>query len=123
MYGVLLGTQSVGKVTVTRQGLYYHFSCRCRLTGEIIYRLRILCGDSQESLGVLVPVGGGFGLDTKLAVKRLVEGEPSFLLVPKHEKSTLLFVPVYPEEPFSYIARLKDAFLARKNGEMGIMIK
>lgn len=32
------------------------------------------------------------------------------------------FVPIAPEEPFAYIAKLKDAFLATQNGQTGVMI-
>ena len=28
-----------GRVTVTREGLYYRFSCRCKLTGDVMHRL------------------------------------------------------------------------------------
>lgn len=122
-YGVHFGNQLAGKVTVQRQGLYYRFSCRCRMTGETVCRLRVVCGDKQENLGILVPMDGGFGLDTKLPAKRLGEGQPEFTLIPKHERSGGTFVPIYPEEPFAYIARLKDAYLVRKNGSVGILIK
>ena len=33
------------------------------------------------------------------------------------------YVPVYPEEPFSYMSRLKDAYLERRNGQLGIVIR
>lgn len=123
VYDVSFGNQSVGKVIVQRQGLYYRFSCRCRLTGGVVCRLRVICGDRQENLGILVPVDGGFGLDTKLPVKRLGEKALAFLLVPKLERSVGTFVPVYPEEPFAYISRLKEAYLARKDGQMGIILR
>ena len=35
-YGVYFGNRPVGKVQVTRQGLYYHFLCRCELTGDAV---------------------------------------------------------------------------------------
>ena len=38
-YGVYFGNRPVGKVQVTRQGLYYHFLCRCELTGDVMCRL------------------------------------------------------------------------------------
>lgn len=106
-----------------RQGLYYRFSCRCRLNNNTVFRLRIECGKTQESLGILVPVGAGFGLDTKIPVKRIVEGSPEFRLVPKQDHITGLCVPVYPEEPFAYISRLKEAYLVKmgKNPEIAIM--
>lgn len=122
-YSVYFGNQPAGKVQVLRQGLYYRFICRCRLSGDVVCRLHVLCGNARESLGVVVPMDGGFGLDTKLPIKRLGEGTLEFLLIPKHEVQAGRFVPIYPEEPFSYIARLKDAYLARKDGQAGVMIK
>lgn len=122
-YAVNFGNDQVGKVSVQRQGLYYRFQCRCRLAGGTICRLRVRCGDKQENLGILVPVDDGFGLDTKLPVKRLGEGSLEFLLAPKHEVTSGTFVPIYPEEPFAYISRLKEAYLARKDGQTGIILK
>ena len=107
---------------VTRQGLYYRFLCRCHLTGEVVCRLYITCGGQQESLGVVVPEGDGFGLDTRLPVKRFREEEPSFTLIPKHEASSARFVPITPEEPFAYIERLKTSFLVKKYGQIGILL-
>ena len=122
-YGVYFGNRLAGKVQVLQQGLYYRFICRCQLTGDIVCRLTVTCGEKQESLGVVVPMDGGFGLDTKLPVKRLGQGNMTFMLSPKHEVTTAHFVPIYPEEPVSYIERLKDAFLVRTNGQAGILLK
>lgn len=121
-YGVYFGNQLAGKVQVLRQGLYYRFICRCQLTGDVICRLTVSCGTNRESLGVVIPMGGGFGLDTKLPVKKLGEGKMEFILVPKHEIRTGKFVPISPEEPFSYISRLKESFLERSGGQVGITI-
>lgn len=57
-YAVYFGNRPVGKVQVTRQGLYYHFLCRCQLTGDVMCRLWVSCGDKRESLGLVVPVDG-----------------------------------------------------------------
>ena len=51
-YGVYFGNRPVGKVQVTRQGLYYHFLCRCELTGDVMCRLWVTCADKRESLGL-----------------------------------------------------------------------
>lgn len=122
-YGVYFGSKLAGKVQVCRQGLYYQFCCRCSLTGDVICRLHVICGNNRENLGVVVPIEDGFGLETKLPVKKVGEGSMEFLLIPRHEIPEGKFVPIYPEEPFSYIARLKESFLERKNGQVGIMIK
>lgn len=122
-YEVSFGGKPVGRVQVSRQGLYYRFCCRCRVSGDVVCRLYAQCGDNKENLGVVVPMGDGFGLDTKIPVKRLGEGTMEFRLVPKSEKNPEgKFVPIYPEEPFSYIERLQDAFLAVQNGQTGAVI-
>lgn len=122
-YDLRLGRDTVGTVQVLREGLYYRFICRCKLTGDVVCRLAVRCGDKQENLGVVVPVGDGFGLDKKLPVKRLGEGQMEFFLGPKHDRVMGEFVPIRPEEPFAYIARLKNAFLARQEGQIGVVIK
>ncbi len=122
-YGVFFGKDQAGKVQVLRQGLYYRFICRCQLSGDVVCRLYASCNGKRESLGVLVPMEGGFGLDTKIPAKRLGEGQLSFLLIPKHEPCQGQFIPIYPEEPFSYIERLKEAYLARKDGQVGILLR
>ena len=122
-YEVLFGNQPAGKVQVTRQGLYYRFVCRCKLSGDVVCRLCVSCGGQQENLGVVVPTGEGFGLDTRLPVKRFREGEPTFSLIPKHAMASGRFVPIVPEEPFAYIERLKTSFLVKKYGQLGIIIE
>lgn len=128
-YAVSFANQSVGKVQVIRQGLYYRFICSCRLSGDVVCRLKVVCGGKEENLGIVVPVQDGFGLDTKIPAKRLGEGKPEFYLVPKGVAATERtepagqFVPIYPDEPFAYIARLKKGFFAIQNGQAGVILK
>jgi hypothetical protein len=122
-YEIMLGGESVGQAVVRRQGLYYRFSCRCDLSGEVIYRITVTCGGKSESLGIPVPKNGEFYLDTRLAASRLGEGEPKFAAVPRRPDLGGMFVPISPEEPFRYLHRLENAFLARKDGQLGIVIR
>ena len=71
-YDVYFGHRQSGRVQVQRQGLYYRFQCRCRLTGDVVCRLYVLCGGRRENLGVVVPMDGGFGLDTRVPVKHFL---------------------------------------------------
>ncbi len=116
---VTVGSRSVGRVQVRRQGLYYVFHCRCTLSGETPWRLEAACGEKKEDLGVLVPMDGGFGLDTRRPVKTLGEGKLRFTLLPKRIPHRTNFAPIYPEEPFAYIQKLKNAFLETRNGQLG----
>jgi len=122
-YSVYFGKQISGQVHVTKCGLYYHFRCRCQLSGDVVCRLMVTNGKIQEKLGILVPMEDGFGLDTKLPCKRLKNDSLFFSLIPKTEKSEAQFAPIYPDEPFSYIEQLKDSFLVRKYGQPGILLK
>lgn len=121
-YSVLFGGQSAGKVRVFRQGLYYRFWCRCQLSGEVVCRLYVRCGGKEERLGILVPTGDGFGLDTRVPVKRIGEGKPEFFLRPVHDGPGGTFVPLSPEEPFAYLSRLKDAYLEKREGKTGVLL-
>lgn len=122
-YDVLFGDKPVGRVQVTKQGLYYRFSCRCRMAGEVVSRLTVCWQDKQESLGVLVPVDNGFGLDTKVAAKKCGMGKPEFRIYPHKSELREKFIPISPEEPFAYIQRLKDAFFERRYGQPGIVLR
>lgn len=115
-YDVYLGQEPVGKAYVSRQGLYYRIQCRCAISSKVMHRLVVTCGERQESLGVLVPFGQEFGLDTRLAVKRLGSGQLRFTVQPRHNEMKEL-IPLSPEEPFSYIRRLRECYLVRMNGQ------
>ena len=110
-------------VTVEKQGLYYHISCRCRLPAGQMYCLTVICGDRRENLGVCVPMDGQFGAEKRIPCKRLGEGTPEFTLLPKHEKPEGKFLPVFPEEPFPHLSRLGDAHLENRAGQLGIVIR
>ena len=121
-YEVFFGKRQCGKVQVLRQGLYYRFICRCRIRGDVLCRLRVSCGARQEELGILVPTGDSFGLDKRVPVKYFGEGTPVFRLYAKVEEPEGTFVPIVPEEPFSYITKLKSAYLVRREGQAGILV-
>ena len=122
-YDIFLGGHRVGKVYVEQEGLYYRFRCRCNISSDVICRLVASRGGREESLGIPVPAGGEYMLDTRLPVKRFPAGEFQFQLRPKHGQFSGKFVPLSPQEPFSYIARLKDAYLEKRDGKTGVVIK
>ena len=122
-YEIKQGTRCIGNVSVEKQGLYYRFSCRCNLTGEVMHHLLVTSGGKSEDLGICVPVDGQFGVEKRIPCKRFGGGEPEFQLLPKHQKMQGKFVPVYPEEPFSYMTRLKDAFMEIRDGQVGLVFR
>ena len=122
-YEIREGERTVGQVRVVKEGLYYRFSCRCSLSGEVLMSLRVCWGGGEMDLGICVPMDGRFGVEKRVPCKRFGEGTPEFSLRPRHEKLAGRFVPIYPEEPFSYLHRLEGAFLARQAGQLGIQLK
>lgn len=122
-YDVFLGDQAVGKMYVDRQGLYLRFRCRCALSGQVIYKAVAVCGDTSENLGVLVPMGDAFGLETRLPAKRFSAGEFRFLVLPRHQELRGKFIPISPQEPFAYITQLKNAYLQKRDGLIGVVIE
>ena len=74
-------------------------------------------------MGILIPEDGAFGLETRIPVKKIGEGALTFSAVPKHSPVEGRFVSLAPEEPFRYLTRLKEAYLVKRNGKIGIIIK
>lgn len=119
----MLGDKVVGKAKVSREGLYYRIRCRCALSGDMLCRILVRCGKQEESLGILVPEGREFGLETRIPVKKVGEGPLTFSAAPRHRDLEGQFIPLSPEEPFRYITRLKDAYLVKQKGKVGVVIK
>ena len=123
LYDIFRGGEKIGKAQVQREGLYYRFRCCCNLTGEVIYRLLVTWGEKHVNLGIPAPRGDAFYLDTRVAANRLEQGIPTFLAVPRHPEAKGFWAPVSPDEPFTYLHRLKNAVPEVRDGKMGILIK
>ena len=125
IYDIFQGTEKIGKAEVRKEGLYYRVRCCCNLTGAVIYRLTVTSGSQTENLGIPVPDGDAFYLQTRLPVSRFVNAEPEFRAVPKHTpvQEQGKWLPVSPEEPFDYIHRLENAVMEQRDGIRGILIQ
>ena len=122
-YDVILGDRPLGKAWVRQVGLYDQISLRCNLPGDGMYRVTVRSELGDTDLGILIPMSDGFGLETQVPMKRLGEGKLSFVIKPRHRTPDGQFVPLSPEEPFTYLSRLKDAFLVRRNGDVGLSFR
>lgn len=121
-YDILLNGECVGSADVSKEGLYYNFSCQCTLKRNTVYKLILVSGQKNMTLGIPIPAGNGFVLHKKLPVKHFEEQEYQFHAVPKQVQSEGIFIPIRPEEPFPYLNRLSNACLKRKNGVIGIVL-
>ncbi len=122
VYDVFLADKPVGAASVKKEGLYYVFSCQCQLSGQVLYTLAASCGEQTVNLGVCVPRGNGFGLKTRVPIKRLGEGQMKICAVPKHRELKGKFIPIRPEEPFAYIKYLQNAYLEVRDAQLGVVI-
>ncbi|MBQ8238661.1 MAG: hypothetical protein IJZ39_11010 [Oscillospiraceae bacterium] len=122
-YDVRMGDRPVGTVKVEKEGLYYRFSCRCSLSGEVLCRLWLRSGGKEIDLGLCVPMEAGFGTEKRMPVRQCGEDAPEFFLRPKGADTRGNFVPISPEEPFRYLHRLENAFLERRGSRLGIVIR
>ena len=119
VYDIKLWDKPIGTAEVTREGLYYRFRCRCKLEMDAVCKVSV----GEISLGVLVPEGDSFVLNTRLPAKRFAEQPMDFQIVSERPVVQGRFIPIKPEEPFAYIERLKDAYLAQRDGQIGVIIK
>ncbi len=107
----------------TQEGLYLRFRGQCKPEGNTPLRVRVRWENGENDLGILVPEGREFVLSTRIARKNCGDGTPTFHAIPNHRSSEKPFVAVYPEEPFAYLSRLREAYLLRKDGVNGISFR
>ena len=117
----MLGSDKRGTVTVTAQDLYWLIRCRCRLYSDVMQELVAKAGQKQVRLGLLAPEAGSYCLQTRIVKKELPFFD-EFFLRPRHS-SQEAFYPIKPEEPFGYLHRLEDAYLARRGDEIGLVLR
>ena len=119
---ILLADKPVGTAKIKKEGLYYSFQCRCRLSGEVICRLVAYCGTKSHNLGICVPMDDQFGVQTKIPVKRLGEGEIVIRVEPNRGDVSERFMPIRAEEPFAYIDKLEKAYFVYRNKQPGVIL-
>ena len=120
MYQIFLGKEAIGTAQIEKQGLTYCIRCRCKLSGEVVYKIIAKCGEREADLGILVPENGAFRLTSRIPVKKLGAGEIAFKAVPRHVAPDGMFVPITADEPFKYLSRLENAYLERRGEVMGL---
>lgn len=111
-----------GVAHIERKGLYYHITCRCDLPSSEMYRVKVFGQNAEIDLGVCIPMGSHFGIETHLPVSRLGEGEMSFQIISQNKNVNNRYIPVETEKPFAYISLLRNGSLRYQNGVPCILI-
>ena len=115
-----LRDERVGNATVLRQGLYCRVRCQCRFRREGFYRLHMVQGTQQRDLGILIPDGDSFVVDTSIKAMALQDQHLSFRIVqPGKER---VFIPIVEGEDFLHLDKLRKASFENRNGVCGVMI-
>ena len=120
-YNVCFDNQIVGWVTVTRQGLYAIISCRCGVTGGKKYDLYAKTETGKCSLGLLYAADGGYGLDTRIPVKKLGQGSIQFLIEQKMEQACS--ISLHCQIPTSVLLALEQYSYARSEGKPCLVLR
>lgn len=113
MHDVILNGNKVGYVAIESIGLYYKFFCECTLPENKIYRLFSGDKDTFVKLGVCVPEGGKFVLNTRLPQKVFSEKPSKFWLMSKVDNE----ISIENGKPFDYLDKLDFARLKKSNGQ------
>lgn len=117
-YPVFWNGEKTGEVTVTKQGLYYAFSCVVHLPPGSHCRLYASTQGEIRDMGLCVPSGNAFVLQTRIPAKYFGGGEYSFCL---NKPVTEEFVPVSSDKPFPALDRLESGKFAICGAEPGIV--
>ena len=118
-YCVVQNDISVGQVCLVKEGLYYLIHCQLNLTKPGTYRLWAQTGENSFDLGICVPYGGVFGLQTRIPVKKI---DPQHLHFFLKSGSKNQWVPVFEDQPFPCISYLEKGKLCMKEGKPHILL-
>lgn len=122
IYDIHIGNDVIGQVKVSREGLYYRFHAVCQLKSGSIFQLEGQWGEKTCRIGILIPEGNQFCLNTKIPAKQFPTSKPIFCAVPRHAWGNHE-IPVYPDEPFLYLSKIKNAYMIKRNERAYIVIK
>ena len=120
LYSISWNDKSVGRAEVQSEGLYYRFICACELPDDRIYRITVSDSQTVKDLGICVPDGKKFGLNTRIPKKYLKGETLIFSLTSSNKKNNVL--PVADGAPFPQLEDLENARLQFTDGQAQILI-
>lgn len=120
-YDVFWDGQAVGTAAFEKEGLYWKIHCRCDLPDGVPYCITLKAGE-QIDMGLLVQEEDGLCLTKRIAMKRIGDAQPSFVVMRRDKKTQTQFKAIEPNEPFDYLENLKESRLEEQDGKLGIML-
>ena len=120
-YDVFMDGKAVGAASLEKEGMYWRIHCCCDIPADAPYQVTLRAGEEID-MGILVREHDGFCLTKRVAMKRIGDAKPNFVVRPRVTNTQERFEPIAQDKPFAYIEKIKDSQLKEKNGEIGIMI-
>ena len=120
MYKIIYNDTVVGTAEVKKEGLYLHFVCKCAPPDKELYRIQVSDGVDNRNLGICVPEGNSFYLNTRVPSKHFANEQLSFRMIPARSDNKV--IPVATDVPFEDLEQLKTARFQIENGQPGILI-
>jgi len=119
LYQIVWKGNQVGNAEIRKEGMFYRFSCRCRLTGKGVYRVAVTDGQNKYDLGICIPNGNSYSCVARLPCNRLNGTDFLFLLTDSKKKRG---IPIATGKPFAYLDKLNTARLQITDGQAEIII-
>ena len=120
-YPIICKNKPVGTAQVTVEGLYYRIRCWCTQEARPPRRILMRSEAASVDLGICLPDGQQFIMNTRIAAKRLGEGAFSFhMSAPEYEKG--IFYVVETNKPFPHLSSLKRARFTVQDGKAGLWV-
>ena len=120
MFDILMDNNVSGSAEISKEGLYYRFTCVCTVPLTGIHRIYVSDGEGSTDLGICVPTGDRFTLVRRLPIKRFSSNTFTFTLSPDNKKNTA--IPVVDGEPFTQLDQLDEANLQITDAGAEILI-
>ena len=119
-YPVFLNKKCVGNAAVRQEGLYCRILCRCDIFADGFVRLYVSDGETTRNLGILVPDGESFVVDTRIRAMDMKKDNLSFWVSQREREE--IFIPIDPHEEFTCLDKLRQARFEIRNGVCGIVV-
>ena len=120
-FAIMMNGKIVGNAIMEPLGLYYRFRCQCAFSDAEIHTIWVRWERGNRKLGVCVPYGTQYLLETKVPAKYFPDSKLTFT-VDYREETKDDFYPVNPEEPFGLVDKLPQAHFEIRNGKPGLVI-
>jgi len=119
-HSVTFNGQTVGRIELHKEGLYWIIGCVCSLENGPLYRLTATTDKDRLDLGTLIVYQNRYVLNTRISTKKAGNRFVDFQIkVPGDDK---MFIPVYTDKAFEKFDILDQAAFVKLGDQPGLQI-